>query len=167
MQRGRPSTPEAALKGFFKAIVAARFGYAWAALSPSAREQTVRAPALGDVVTGTGEYSLQDQAGMKAYATSFAKAGDGMMRTMAVKRISVGHVDGDVATLDAELAFQSWPRWVSGVMAVGFVLFRPAVLVGVILYFAMRKRHETRVTKTLLRGRNGAWYVYDAELLGG
>lgn len=165
--RDQPSTPDATLKAFFKSISLGRHGYGWAVLSPTAREQTVRAPALGDVDTGHGEFSMANHAGVKAYGASFARAGGGQMRTMAVKRIALGGVDGDIATVEAQLAFQSWPRWVSIVMAVCFVIFRPAVLIGAVLYFAMRKRHETRVTKTLLRGRNGAWYVYDAELLGG
>ncbi|MFT3765017.1 MAG: hypothetical protein QM820_05815 [Minicystis sp.] len=110
---------------------------------------------------------MENQEAMKSYAGSFARAGGNQMRTMAVKRVTVVDVKEDVAVVEAELAFQSWPRWVSIIMAVSFVIFRLAVIIGLILYFVLRKRHETRVQKTLIRGRDGAWYVFDADLLEG
>ncbi len=144
-----------------------RSGYAWATLCPTAREQRVMTPSLGPVVTGDGDFSLDDPAGMKAYLASFARPGQGQIRTMTVTRVTLRSIDGDVAEVDATLAFQSWPQWVSIVMAVSFVIFRPLALVGAVFYFALRKRHEASCTKTMLRGQNGAWYVYDGDLLEG
>jgi hypothetical protein len=167
VERGKPSSPDAALKSFLKSMPMNRFGYAWAALCPTAREQKVSSPALGPVVTGDGEFSLDDPTGMKAYAATFARAGQSQMRTMAVKRVKLRSIDGDVAKVDAVLAFQSWPQWVSIVMGVSFVIFRPLILVAAVFYFVLRKRHEASVTKTMLRGQNGAWYVYDADILEG
>lgn len=162
---GQGSTPEAALKSVFKSMSSGRFGYAWSRLSPSAREQRVRTPVLGEIAVDPGDFSMAHQDDVKGYVNSFARPGGGQMRTMAVKRMSVVDVQDDVAVIEAELAFQSWPRWVSVAMGVGFILFRPLIIVGVILYFVMRKRHEVRVTKTLLKGRDGAWYLYDADLV--
>ena len=165
---GQPSTPEAALKSFFKSMAMGRNGYAWARLSPTAREQTVRTPALGEIATTPVEISMSGgAAAMKTYAGSFARAGGGSMRTMAVKKVTVVDAKDDVAVIEAELAFQSWPRWVSILLGVSFVVFRLAAIVGIILYFALRKKHDTRVRKTMLRGRDGAWYVYDADLIEG
>jgi hypothetical protein len=167
VQRGQPSSPEDALKSFFKAIPRGRHGYAWAALSPTAREQSVGAPVLDPVRTGSGTFSMSQESGLKAYTGTFARQGQGQARTMAVKRVTVRAVDGDVAEVDVVLAFQSWPQWVSIVLVVSFVLFRPAVLIGAVLYFVTRKRREVSVTKTMLRGQDGAWYVYDADVIEG
>lgn len=162
---GTPSSPEAAFKSFLRAVSMGRFGYTWAALSPTAREQTVRTPALGEVVTVDGEFTMSSEAGMKQYAGAFARPGGAQMRQMAVKKVTLVSTDGDVAEVRAELSFQSWPRWVTILMVVGFILLRPLALIGVVLFFVLRKRHEVTVTKTLLRGRNGAFYLYDADIL--
>ena len=166
VDRAAPSSPDATLKSYLKAIPMARYGYAWATLSPTARDQEVRAPELSPVITGGGDFSLRDVSGMKDYAGSFARPGQGQMRSMAVKRVTLGSVDGDVAEVSAVLAFQSWPQWVNAVIIASFVLFRPLVILGAIFYFATRKRREVSVTATMLRGSNGAWYLYDADLLG-
>jgi hypothetical protein len=170
--RTKPSPPEKTLKSYFKAISMARYGYAWSVLSPTAREQTISAPNLGPVQSEQGVFRLGSETDMKAYATTFARATTGFtmsapMRVMTTKKITLGAVDGDVARLDAELLFQSWPRWVSLVTVLGFVIFRPLLIIGVVCYFVMRKRLKTRVTKTLLRAANGVWYVYDADILEG
>jgi hypothetical protein len=167
VDRAGPSSPEATLKSFFRSMSLGRHGYAWAVLSPTAREQDVHAPELGAVVTGGGTFSVDDPSGLKGYIATFARPGQGQMRSMSVKRVTLGSIDGDVAEVSATLAFQSWPQWVNVVMVLSFVLFRPLVILWLILYFAVRKRHEVRVTRTLLRGRTGAWYLYQADLLEG
>jgi hypothetical protein len=163
--RAAPATPDATLKSFFKALATGRHGYAWATLCPDAREQTVSAPSLGAVAVGIGDFTCQTEDDVKSYGATFARAGGSQMRTMAVKRVQLERVDGDVATVTIGLKFQSWPGWVTAVTMIGVVLFRPVLLLGAILYFVTRKQHEVQVTKTLLRGSNGAWYVYDADVL--
>lgn len=167
VEHGTASAPEAALRSYLKSLAMARVGYAWAALCPTAREQRVRTPALGEVVVAAGEHSMSSSESVKKYVQSFARPGGDQMRNMRVKRVTIADVQEDVAVIEAVLAFQSWPRWVSIVMIVGFILFRPAILIGVVLFFVMRKQFEVRVTKTLIRGRNGAWYVLDADILEG
>lgn len=161
----RPAAPEATLRSYFKAMSIGRFGYAWARLCPTAREQTVEAPQLGEVATVLGAFSLADEPGMKAYVNSFARPSGDQMRTMAVKKVAIVNIEDEVATIEVELAFQSWPRWVSFAMVFGFILFRPLIIIGLILYFVMRKRCEQRVVKTLIRGSNGGWYVYAPDVL--
>ena len=167
VERGTPSTPEVALKSYIRAISTGRLGYAWAALAPAARAQVVAVPPLCPIPTGPGELSMQDLAGVKAYFGSFARPGNGQIRQMAIKRITLAQESGDVAKLDVELTFHSYPQWVSIVVAVGFVIFRPLVLVGLIVLLAMRKRCSVAVQKTLLRAPTGAWYIHDADLLEG
>jgi hypothetical protein len=170
--RVQPSTPVKTLKSYFKAIAMARYGYAWSVLCPTAREQTIGAPSLGPVLSEQATFRLASEIDMKAYAMTFARTATGFtsdlksaMRVMNVKKVTQGPIEGDVARLDAELLFQSWPRWVSIATVVGFVVFRPLITIGVVCYFVMRKRFKTRVTKTLLRAQNGVWYVYDADIL--
>jgi hypothetical protein len=164
--RDQRASPEATLKSFLKSIGMGRNGYAWSALCPTAREQTVRTPDIAPVEAVEGDFSLASENEFKAYVSSFARPGQGKMRTMAVKKVLVNRIDGDVASIEAELVFQSWPQWISIAIAVGAVVFRPAIIVGVILLYTLRKKREVRCTKTMLRADNGVWYVYDGDLLG-
>jgi len=43
------------------------------------------------------------------------------------------------------------------IRVIGAILF-------LVLYLALRKRHEVTFRKTLLRGKNGLWYVYTGDL---
>jgi hypothetical protein len=42
------------------------------------------------------------------------------------------------ALVGVALTFQSWPQWVSFVIAIGAIVFRPVIIVGVILLYVMR-----------------------------
>ena len=131
---------------------------------PTARAQIVQAPDLGPVETGDGEFSMAAPAGLKAYAKTFARPGGKHMHTFAVKRVAFVSEDGDVAKVEVSAEFQSWPQWVTIVTVVGFMLFRPLGFIGIILLFTQRKRHKAEFRKTLLRGKNGCWYMFDADL---
>jgi hypothetical protein len=164
--RDRPGEPDTTLKSYLKAM-AFRPGHAWATLCPTAREQTVEAPSLGEVQTGHGAFSLSQPGGLKAYAGTFARPGGGTMHQMAIKRVSLEESDGEVAVVEVHAIFQSWPLWINIVIGVSAVVFRLALIVAAILYFVMRKREERTFRKTLLRANDGVWYVYDADLLEG
>lgn len=161
---GQPTAPEKTLESFYKAIARNRLGYAWALLCPTAREQTVQTPEL-TITTKPGEFSVQSPQEMKRYLESFARPGGGQVRTLGVKRATVYEVQDDVAVVDAALTFQSWPSWVSGIIAASFIIFRPLAIIGIILMFALRKKQDVHVRKTMLRGKNGTWYVLDADLV--
>jgi hypothetical protein len=165
--RDRPSPPDKTLKSLLKAMTMARYGYVWATLCPTAREQVVSGAQLGAVKTLPGEFPLRNPTEVKTYLSSFARAAGSVMRVMSVKKMVLGPVDGDVTRIEVELRFQSWPRWVSIAAGIGFIVFRPLAIVGAIAFFVMRKRYATHVTKTLLRASNGVWYVYDGDVLEG
>ena len=145
----------------------ARYGYAWAMLSPTARgsrRERARAGARDDRRRGLLHAG---HLGMKAYAGTFAPAGErsdaehgGEAGDAARRRRRRGRGRRRSST------FQSWPQWVNFVIIASFVLFRPLVILGAIFYFATRKRREVSITGTMLRGSTGAWYLYDADLLG-
>jgi hypothetical protein len=164
-RRDAPLTAEVALKKYFRAIAIGRSGYAWAALAPTARLQTVTVPKLPPVATGEGAFTMHGPADVRGYAQTFARPGKGQMRTTKVNSAVVRRLDGDVAIVDAVVTFQSWPMWISIVIGVSAAIFRPGLLVGVILFFVMRKRARVAVTKTLLQGQPGVWYMFDANLL--
>jgi hypothetical protein len=166
-RRDVPSSPEKTLKTFFKAIPMGRFGYSWAMLCPTAREQTVGSPSLAPVDTVPGAFSLAGVAEMKAYLSSFARSSGAVMRSMGIKGVVLDSVEGDVARVDITLAFQSWPRWVSVVAVLGFVILRPLVIIGAVAFFVTRKRQTLRVRKVLIRASTGVWYVYDGDALEG
>lgn len=180
--RTEPSSPERTLKGYIRGITLARYGYAWACLCPTAREQSVSAPNLGPVAAGIGAFSMRDEAGVKAYAGTFARVGNGKMRGLQVKNIRLAKLDGDVATVEAQLLFQSWPQWASVLIGMGGafgwrvgnkaevglgMIGVAAAIVGFIAMMAMRKSHNVAVRRTLLRGSNGVWYVFDPDILEG
>lgn len=167
VERGTASAPEAALKSYLRAISVGRHGYAWAALAPAGRAQVVAVPPLGPIPIGPGELSMQDEAGVKAYFGSFARPGNGQIRQFSIKRLTLAHDSGDVAKVDVELTFHGYPQWVSIVVVLGFVLFRPLVLIGLVLLLVMRKRCSVAIQKTLLKAPTGAWYIHDANLLEG
>jgi hypothetical protein len=166
--RNKPASPDKTLRSYLKAIALARFGYVWTCLSPTAREQSVASPDLHPVATVPGLlFPLRGEADIKAYMQSFARTSGSVMRIMAVKKPIVASVEGDVAHVNVELRFQSWPRWVSIVAFVGFIILRPLIIVGAIAYFVTRKRRTVHVTKTMLRAQNGVWYVHDGDVLEG
>ncbi|HEY4184674.1 MAG TPA: hypothetical protein VGP07_06365 [Polyangia bacterium] len=166
-KRATPAPPEQALKRYLKAFGMGRSGYAWAALCPTAREQTVVAPKLGDLPTGEGRFQMSSPAGVKAYARTFARPGQKQMRTLRAKKITVRSVDGDLALVDADLVFQTWPSWVTAMIGICAAVFRIGLIVAVILFFVKRKRLAVTVTKTLLQGEPGVWYLFDANMLEG
>lgn len=165
--RGQPTAPDVALRSYFRALATARAGYAWAALAPRARAQTVRVPALGDVAVTAGEHAMSSPASIAEHLRCFARSRGWHSRNVLVRHVGVADVAGDVARVEAVLVFQSWPRWIGWLTLVLALPVRHVVWIGILLYLVMRKQFEVRVTKTLIRGRNGAWYVLDADILEG
>ncbi len=104
------------------------------------------------------------------------------MRGMQLKDPTVISEDGDVAVVQATMHFQSWPQWANILLGMGGVFaarvgqkeMAPLALIGIaaavaglIGLLALRKKHQVIVKRTLLRGRNGAWYLLDADVLEG
>ena len=90
------------------------------------------------------------------------------MRTMQIKRVTLLNEDGDVAVVEVTALFQAWPQWAQIISVIAFVIMRAlGAILFLILFFTLRKTHETIFRKTLIRGRNGIWYVYSADLLEG
>lgn len=168
LPRDKPAPPEATLKYFFKAIALGRFGYAWATLCPTAREQRVDVPALGPIPITPGSFELRRTEDLKLYTQAFARPGNGQMRTMQVKRTTLISEDGDVAVVEVTAMFQSWPQWAQILSVVAFVVIRLlGIILFLVLFFTLRKTHEVVFRKTLIRGSNGVWYVYSGDLLEG
>ncbi|TKD03519.1 hypothetical protein [Polyangium fumosum] len=162
--RGTPARPEATLRSFLKAMTMGRQGYAWACLSPTARAQTVVPPILGEIPIGSGSFSLATPSGLKDWSSTFIRIGHGQIRSVQVKRVSIAREDGDVAEVEVHAIFQAWPQWANIVAAVAFVVIRLlGALLYLVLFLALRKRHEVTFRKTLLRGKNGLWYVYAGD----
>ncbi|HMY16325.1 MAG TPA: hypothetical protein PKA58_08330 [Polyangium sp.] len=164
--REQSISPEETLKYFFRAIAMARFGYAWSALCPTAREQSVEPPDLGPVPVGSGSFTLRTTQELKDYTATFARPGNGQMRTVQIKHVTLLREEDDVATVEVHAVFQAWPQWAQIVSIVGLVIIR---IVGIIifftLYFILRKTHEVTFRKKLIRGSNGVWYVYSPQIL--
>jgi len=168
LPRDKPASPEETLKHFFKAMTMGRLGYAWAALCPTAREQSVEPPALGPIPIGPGSFRLRQTSDLKDYTQTFARPGNGQMRTMQIKRATLLEEDGDVAVVEVTALFQAWPQWAQILSIIAFVIARiVGAILFLVLFFSLRKTHEVVFRKTLIRGSNGIWYVYSADLLEG
>ena len=159
VRRDEPMRADRAVRGLLQALRFGRFGYAVACLSPSARQAIVEAPDFAPVVTGVGQFTLRSPHDVKAYAATFCRPGHGQIHRMRVKRISPPREEGDVAYVSIELEMQSLPRWAYVVSIVAFVAVRlVGVIVGLVLYYAMRKTRTVTLEKTLLLGADGAYY---------
>ena len=164
--RDKPAPPEETLKYFLRAISMGRFGYAWATLCPTAREETVEAPHVGMIPTGEGSFRQRTPNDLRDYTQTFARPGNAQMRTMQVKRAVLLREDDDVAIVEVEAVFTSWPQWAQILCVVAFIAIRLLGLVlFLVLFYSLRKTHTVIFRKTLLRGSNGVWYVYSGDLL--
>jgi hypothetical protein len=165
LNRGRrSSTPDAVVKGFFRALTL-RPGIAVASLCPTGRALAVTPPVVPPVNLGTGTFRVSTPDEAKSYARSFCRPGDGQIRFVRVKSATVRDIRGDVAIVDVELAFQSYPQWVQIVCLIAFVTIRlVGILLIAVLYFPLRKRAVARTAKTLLRGRDGLWYLVEPSV---
>jgi len=164
-RRDAPAPPDLAVRRLFRGMSMGRYGYVWAMLSPSAREQSVSPPALGPIKIGEGSFSMREPSGLKAYAATFVRQGQNQMRMARVKSATVRSAAGDVALVDVEAMFTSWPLWVTVMLGVCAGVFRIGIVVALVLLFVLRKRQTVTFTKTMLQGQPGVWYAYDANLL--
>jgi hypothetical protein len=165
--RETPATAEKAAKSFFKAMGIGRHGYAWACLCPTAREQVVEPPSLDPVLTGEGQFKLETPEDMKAFTSTFARAGQGQVRSVQVKSTSLVEEKGDVAVVECQLFFQAWPRWVTMLMGFAVACGGIGAVIVIVLMQTMRKTRMISCRKTLLRGKNNLWYMYTADPLEG
>ena len=156
VSRSKPSRPVIAFKSFLRSIANGRYGYAWTCLCPTAREQTVASPDLRPVETKPGTFTLRGVADVKAYASSFARTSGWVIRTMWATPPILRSLEGDVASVEVGLHFQSWPWWIAIVAVLGFIILRPLAIIGVVLYFAMRKRRIERVRRPCSAPKTGS-----------
>ncbi len=168
LERARRSqAPDAVLKSFFRALVM-RPGLALTSLAPTGRTRDVMPPHVPPVKLGTGTFRLTTPAEVKTYARTFCRPGGGQARFLQVKHATVFDIRGDVAIVDLDLAFQSYPQWVQIVCVIAFAAVRlVGILLIAVLYFPLRKRAVARTRKALLRGRDGLWYVVDPSVIEG
>jgi len=163
--RDKPAPADATLKSYLKSLAMGRSGYGWACLCPTARDTPVKTPELGDVTVTHGEFTLHSPDSLKAYTSSFMRVGNGQIRNLQLKRVSIVETDGDVAVVEVHAVFQSWPQWANMLAVVAFVFIRLlGAILFLVLYLSMRKRYETTFRKTMLRGSNGLWYVYTGDM---
>ncbi len=164
-RRAAATSPEAAITRWFHAARAGKSGYALAALAPTARGQTARAPAAGPNDTEGEPVQLSAKDDMKRYLQGFARPGAGFVRWFQTKKIRVVRQEGDVAVVRADLVLTKWPQWANITTVVLFVVVRLiGIIVGLVLFFSLRKTGKFTIEKTLLRGEDGLWYLLDADL---
>jgi hypothetical protein len=166
--RAECTSAQVALESWLRAMRLGRAGYVYASLCPTAREAIAPAPDLRPVVTADMDYPLDSPAGVARWLKSFARPGTGHVRWMKVKSVRAGSEQGDVATAESTVFFRSWPNWANILSVVLFLFIRfIGLIVAVILWYSNRRQTTIQVEKTLIRGRDGLWYVLDASIAVG
>jgi hypothetical protein len=167
-RRATASGPERALLGWLRALAQARGGYLIACLSPPAREQDLVAPRLPPLRTATSVHPTGFAAGLANWARTFAATGTGQIRWFDIRRMRLVAEDGDVAEVVADLTLRSLPRWTNLVALVIFLVFHLiGLVVALTLFLVLRRSRQVTISKTLIRGRDGLWYLVDAALTDG
>jgi hypothetical protein len=182
VSRAAPGAPTATLKSWLRGFTLGRYGYTWAMLSPTARGQTVNAPDLAPVPTGLGSFTMDREESVKAYAATFGRPGNGHMRNIQIKNVTLVREDDRVAVAQATMVFAAWPQWANIMIGVGAafggrvgsgsnaplgMIGLVVAVIGLIGLLALRKRRTVIIQKTLLRAENGVWYMFDADILEG
>lgn len=162
--RSAATTPKAALNRWFRAARLGRAGYALAALTPTGREGQASAPDFGGN-EAVQIHLLSSLDSMKLYLKTFAHQDRKFVRWMQVKKLKVVKETDDVAVVSAEVTLTKLPQWAQILTIVLFVVIRLiGIIVGIVLFFSLRKTTKLTVEKTLLRGQDGLWYLLDGDL---
>lgn len=163
--RSQAVDPVRALDGWLRACRLGRGGYLRSCLAPTARECTLAAPDLTPVVAGPGLFPADDPTALTAWVRTFARPGHGQVRWFSSRRMHLVAREGDLATVQVEVRSASWPQWANIVSVVLFLVVRViGLVVGLVLFFTLRKRRTLVITKHLLCGRDGCWYLLDGGL---
>jgi hypothetical protein len=164
--RQKATEPLAALRGVWRAIKLGSPGYLIASLCPTAREQALPPPELERYPTGKGgSFSMDDKRQVRDYLRRWAASGAGQVRWLTVPKMKVIELGDNVAVVRSEIKLQAWPQWANIVSIVLFLLIRlVGLVVALVLFYALRKKHVMTVDKVMLRGDNGLWYLYSGSL---
>jgi len=160
----RSSSPTEALKNFLQAIKNTRYGRAWSMLCPSACEQSVRTPKLGQLKVLPRTVFLETAENFEIYIKSFLHSPTG--NSFRVKDLALAREKGNMASVDVTGVFTKHHLWLYGIaFFAAFLSWKlvPIVMIG--MFFVARRKHDVSFRKTLIRGSNGFWYVYSGNFI--
>jgi hypothetical protein len=165
--RNELDTPHETLRAVLSAMRQGRAGYVLASLCPTARECKAAPPSFG--LPTRARFVMNDVGSVRSWLGTFATPWPGAHRFVAFARVyrHLGPADARVARVHVELLFEAlpWTWTLAGVMLTTFWIggaWVLGLLVG--LYFAIAARRRVAVTRTLIKGTNGRWYVLTADL---
>ena len=164
-RRVAATDPKRAMRRWFAAARAGKTGYALTALAPTARDRPVSAPQYGENEEVGPTFSVATREGMRDYVRSFARQGGGFVRWLQVRNVTVLREEGDIAVVGAEVTMTKWPQWAQILTIITFVVIRlVGIILGLILYYQLRKKTKFGIEKTLMKGPDGLWYLLDADM---
>jgi hypothetical protein len=155
--------PDRLMLAYLRSCRFARFGFAQTCLAPTARKATLSTPELTPVATQPTTVIPETPAAYGTFLKSFAVNGGSAQRLMVQKRVQLLDVRGDLARVEIEVRYESVPRLAVIIGIVGFVIFRPLIILYLVLYFVLRKTRTCVAQKLLLFGADGAWYLLDGD----
>jgi hypothetical protein len=157
--------PVATLRAYVAGLRSGAPGEAIARLCPDARRATAEAPPVGPH-RGRRAYRMDDPRSVEGWAKTFARSDSAQPRWLYVREVAIERREGDLAVVRLRFELRWWALWGAltvSVMALPMLFF--ALIPGLILYLALMQRQPVVVSKHLLRGADGRWYVMAPELL--
>ena len=157
--------PRATLETYVTSLRSGAPGEALSRLCPDTRQSTVEAPPIGPH-RGRKAYRLDNLQAMSDWCKTFARSDASQPRWMFIRDLSFERLDGDLAIVRLRCELRWWPLWGAlaiAIMALPMLFF--ALIPGLLLYLALMQRQPVVVSKHLLLGADGRWYVVAAEIL--
>lgn len=163
--RTAPGDPVHTLRSLLGAMMRNRTGYVLASLAPSAREQEVDVPDLAPVITTPGTFVLNDRSSVKQWLRGWIRPDRSTVRWMKLKTVRLAEEGDRFADVEVTMRLTSWPQWANIVSVVLFVFIRLiGIIVGLVLWYSLRKVATVTVTKRLIQDHHGVWYLLDPGL---
>ncbi|MCK5796484.1 MAG: hypothetical protein KAI47_04845 [Deltaproteobacteria bacterium] len=164
-RRRTPTTPADTLKRWFRAARANHSGYIFVSLAPTARDSVVEAPRIDETLPPS-QFKISSKEDIKRYLKSWARPDKKFVRWMKLKKVAlIDQPESDLARVKIEVALMAWPQWANILTVVFFLFIRIiGIILGLVLYYTLRKRQTIVAEKLLLRGDDNLWYLLDADL---
>ena len=157
--------PRATVHAYLQGLRSGAPGEALVRLCPDARKTAVEAPPVGPH-RSRRVYRLDEPLAMVGWCKTFARSDPTQPRWLFVREATLERRSDDLAVVRLRFELRWWAWW--GALAVAvmalFLLFF-AVIPALILYLALMQRQPVAVSKHLIRGSDGRWYLLRPEIL--
>lgn len=153
------SDPVATLRSYISALRFGSPGEVMSRLAPTARTVAIEGPTLGPHRSRRA-YRLDSQAAVRDWARTFARSSPSQPRWLVPGDVVLERMTDDLAIVRLRCELRWWPLWSAlciALLAMPLMVF--ALIPGLVFYLALMQRQPVVMTKHLLRGSDGRWYL--------